>query len=86
MTIGFVNRNKEETEINLSTDLFNKDVRVYEYDANNPPVNKFADLQDYAAILDKDFSQINKTPTALPAGLSVVGALNFTAPAGRVKP
>lgn len=54
VTIGFVNRNKEETEINLSTDLFNKDVRVYEYDANNPPVNKFADLQDYTAIISKD--------------------------------
>ena len=35
----------------LDTVLFNKDVRVYEYDANNPPFNKFADLQTYSSII-----------------------------------
>jgi len=54
VTVGFVNRNKMETEISLSTDLFKKDVRVYEYDSNNVPYNKFADMQDYTKIVGKD--------------------------------
>jgi hypothetical protein len=54
VTVGFVNRNKTETEISLSTDLFKKDVRVYEYDPRNVPYNKFADMQDYTKIVGKD--------------------------------
>ena len=54
VTIGIVNRNKQPTEIALDTDLFQGDVRVYEYDANNPPCNRFADLQDYTAVIGQD--------------------------------
>ena len=54
VTVGIVNRNKEATEISLDTSLFDGDIRVYEYDANNPPYNEFADLQDYTAIISKD--------------------------------
>ena len=50
VTVGFVNRNKTETEISLSTDLFKKDVRVYEYDHSNVPYNKFADMQVYMEV------------------------------------
>lgn len=54
VTVGFVNRNTTETEISLSTELFKKDVRVYEYDSNNVPFNKFADLQDCTAVLNNN--------------------------------
>lgn len=54
VTIGIVNRNKVSTEISLDTSLFGRDVRVYEYDANNPPYNEFADLQDYTEIISGD--------------------------------
>ena len=54
VTVGIVNRNKTATEISLDTELFNKNVRVYEYDANNPPYNEFADLQDYSSIISND--------------------------------
>lgn len=54
VTVGIVNRNKEATEISLCGDLFDSDIRVYEYDANHPPYNAFADLQDAAAVLPKD--------------------------------
>jgi hypothetical protein len=54
VTIGIVNRNEEATEVALETSLFTKNPRIYEYDANNPPHNKFADLQGYSAILSKD--------------------------------
>ena len=54
VTVGIVNRNKEATEISLDTSLFDGDIRAYEYDANNPPYNEFADLQDYTAIISKD--------------------------------
>ena len=54
VTIGIVNRNKEETKISLCTDLFRKNVRVYEYDPNNIPYNIFADMQDYTAVINKD--------------------------------
>lgn len=52
VSVGIVNRNKEATEITLDTSLFDKAVRVYEYDANDPPYNEFADLQDYTAVLE----------------------------------
>lgn len=54
VSIGIVNRNKEDITISLSTDFFQKDIRVYEYDPNNVPYNKFADMQDYKAVLSKD--------------------------------
>lgn len=54
VTVGIVNRNKEETKISLCTDLFQKDVRIYEYDPCHVPYNKFADLQNYTTVLCKD--------------------------------
>ena len=54
VTVGIVNRNKEAVEISLDTSLFGKDIRVYEYDANDPPYNEFADLQGHVAILPKE--------------------------------
>jgi hypothetical protein len=54
VTIGIVNRNKTETEISFDTNLFGKDIRVYEYDPYNVPYNKFADLQGHTATISKD--------------------------------
>ena len=51
MTVGMVNRSKEPIAVTLSSDLFLKDVRVYEYEAEHVPFNRFADLQDHAAVL-----------------------------------
>ena len=52
VSIGIVNRHTEPCEIKLDSTLFNKNVRVYEYDPNNVPKNNFADLQDFS-IIDK---------------------------------
>jgi hypothetical protein len=54
ITVGIVNRNKTETEITLCTELFDKEIRVYEYDPYNVPYNKFADLQGHTATISKD--------------------------------
>lgn len=54
VTVGIVNRNKEATEISLDSSLFGSDIRVYEYDANNPPYNRFADLQTHTTVIQKD--------------------------------
>ncbi|MBO7214032.1 MAG: hypothetical protein J6V66_00895 [Clostridia bacterium] len=54
VSIGIVNRNKTATKISLDTNLFNKEIRVYEYDPYNVPYNKFADMQSYSAIISKD--------------------------------
>ena len=54
VTVGVVNRHKESTEIRLDTDLFKKNIRVYEYDPLNVPENKFGDMQDPVAILTPD--------------------------------
>ena len=54
ITVGIVNRNKKAVEIKLDCDLFEKDVRVYEYDSHNVPYNKFADMQDYTEILSRE--------------------------------
>ena len=54
VSIGIVNRNKEETEIKLDSSLFGKKIRVYEYDPRNVPMNKFSDIQDYTALLDEN--------------------------------
>ena len=51
-TLGVINRHKEATEIMLSTELFKKPIRVYEYDPNNVPYNRFADMQKPSAVLD----------------------------------
>lgn len=52
VSIGIVNRNKTDTQIKLDSKLFNKNIRVYEYDPKNVPENKFGDIQDYCDILD----------------------------------
>ncbi len=52
VTIGIVNRNKEATPVSLCSDLFNQNIRVYEYDANNPPYNSFGDMQNFADIIE----------------------------------
>ncbi|MBE7042897.1 MAG: hypothetical protein E7399_05320 [Ruminococcaceae bacterium] len=54
VTIGIVNRNKQETEITLHTDLFQKDVRVYEYDPGNVPYHPFGDMQDFTTVMNKE--------------------------------
>ena len=54
VTVGMVNRSKEPIAVTLSSDLFLKDVRVYEYEASHVPFNRFADLQDHAAVLPRN--------------------------------
>lgn len=51
VTVGIVNRSKSATEISLCTELFGKEVRVYEYDPRNVPYNRHADLQGHVATL-----------------------------------
>lgn len=54
VTMGVVNRHKESVQIRLDTELFKKNIRVYEYDPYNVPYNKFADMQKPSAVLDKE--------------------------------
>ena len=54
LTVGFVNRNREPTEVTLDTDLFRKNVRVYEYDPRHVPYNRFAALQGPSALLGRE--------------------------------
>lgn len=53
VSLGVVNRNKKEVEINIESDLFNKPIRVYEYDPQNVPRNRFCDTQNYITILSE---------------------------------
>lgn len=64
VSIGIVNRNAEPTEITLDSTLFNKNIRVYEYDPNSVPRNDFADLQDFVVINKENPSYILK-PTSV---------------------
>ena len=52
VTFGVVSRHDEPVEIRLDTQLFKKPVRVYEYDTNNVPFNRFGDMQGVTAVLD----------------------------------
>ncbi len=54
VSFGVVNRHRKPVEIALDTDLFNKPVRVIEYDSHAVPENKFADIQDFACQLEPD--------------------------------
>ena len=54
VTIGIVNRNKTATEISFDTNLFDKEIRVYEYDPYNVPYNRFADMQDFTTTINND--------------------------------
>lgn len=65
VTIGIVNRNKEAVQVSFSTDLFQKDIRVYEYDPNHVPYNPFADLQDYTAVLGQENPQYILKPESV---------------------
>ncbi len=57
MSIGIINRNEKDVEIELSSSLFRKDIRVYEYDPRNVPSNKFGDIQDCSTVLPKDLAK-----------------------------
>lgn len=54
VSIGIVNRHTEPCEITLDSTLFNKNIRVYEYDCKNVPVNAFADIQDFSVLDNKN--------------------------------
>ncbi len=54
VSVGVINRNTKDTEITLDSTLFNKNIRVYEYDPRNVPFNRFADIQEPCAVLSKD--------------------------------
>ena len=54
VSIGIVNRNKTDKKIELNSNLFNKNIRVYEYDPRNVPFNDFCDLQDHSTVLDAE--------------------------------
>lgn len=53
VSVGIVNRSKHSEEIRLESEFFKKPIRVYEYDPQNVPFNKFCDLQDYNTVLDE---------------------------------
>jgi len=57
VSLGIVNRNKENTKITLKSDLFKKGIRVYEYDPSNVPFNEFCDIQDYSDVLDAETTE-----------------------------
>lgn len=50
-SVGVVNRNRSPVDITLDSDLFNKAIRVFEYDPQNVPYNRFGDLQAPSAVL-----------------------------------
>ena len=52
VSLGIVNRSKEEASIQLDTQLFTKGIRVYEYDSKNVPANPFGDIQAASATLE----------------------------------
>ena len=52
VSIGIVNRNSEDIPIRLDSTLFKKPIRVYEYDPNHVPYNRFGDLQQHSDVLD----------------------------------
>ena len=54
VSIGIVNRNKKDKKITLDSTLFNKGIRVYEYDPRNVPVNPFGDIQPCSAVLSPE--------------------------------
>lgn len=48
VSVCIVNRHADSLDINLTVDFgIDRDFRIYRYDADNVPRNKFADLQDY---------------------------------------
>ena len=79
VSVGIVNRNTEMTAIKFDCNLFMKNVRVYEYDANNVPYNDFADMQDFSEVLDNDvinivkgFEKMNKPIAAICHGQQIL--------------
>ncbi len=64
VSIGIVNRHDTPCDITLDTALFDKDLRVYEYDTNKVPMNDFADIQDFT-VLKKDAPSIALKPMSV---------------------
>ncbi len=58
VSIGIVNRNKQDVTLELDTVLFKQDVRVYEYDPRNVPFNRFADMQPIREVLPRDSAKV----------------------------
>lgn len=54
VTVGIINRKDENVIINLESELFDKEVRVIEFDPQNVPENKFGDIQEPVEVLQKD--------------------------------
>lgn len=55
LSVGVVNRRKEPVTVRLESTLLGaKPVRVYEYDPQNVPFNRFCDLPDFTAVLAPD--------------------------------
>ena len=65
VTVGIVNRAKEEKPVSLDWADFTKAVRVYEYDSNNVPQNRFGDLPAPAAVLPKEKAQYTLKPDSV---------------------
>lgn len=55
LSVGVVNRRKEPVTVRFESTLLGaKPVRVYEYDPQNVPFNRFCDLPDFTAVLAPD--------------------------------
>ncbi|MBR4060604.1 MAG: hypothetical protein IKK03_12280 [Lachnospiraceae bacterium] len=65
VTIGIVNRHKDSVKIKLDSNLFNKDIRVIEYDTNNVPRNKFGDIQMCSCQLEPNNPTYELKPSSM---------------------
>lgn len=65
VSIGVVNRHTEAVDIALDTALFNKAVRVIEYDSHAVPENPFADIQDACCVLSPDAAAYTLKPESV---------------------
>lgn len=57
VSLGVVNRHKEPTTVKLQSTLFKKEIRVFEYDPENVPQNRFCDLPEHVALLRADAAE-----------------------------
>lgn len=72
VSLCIVNRHKEDIDIKLTADFgIDRDFRVYRYDSDNVPRNKFADLQDYDCKSQYD-SQKGATVKLHPNSVTVI--------------
>ena len=65
VSMGVVNRSAEPSQIRLSSDLFRKNIRVYEFDPANVPYNRFGDLQDVSGVLDAGDAAYTLKPNSI---------------------